>query len=717
MGRLSAAAVAVLIGLILLLAFLPDSPDVTIKPDQSAQSEERVWNLRFGHNMPQDSAMHEAAALYAKTVEEKSKGRVRITVFPNQKLGNDHQMLEMARRGDLDIVLTPTAKISAAMPSMQYVDLPFFFPQREDLYAMLDGEPGQLLLNGLKQIDLIGVTFWENGFKHFTANTPLLRADDFKGKKFRIMKSRLIQAQFDALGAKTYLIDFHETRKALSDGVVEGQENPLIAIKSMGIHEVQKHLTLSSHGYMGYVFSISAHTFKSLPPDLQDLLYRSARDLTAFEREQTRKREAKLLDRMRQSGMQIHTLSEKAHAELRDKTAHIIPRFEEVIGSHVLSTTQELLLNKYGPSPESKQQIVIGLNADLSMDTKIGGLAIKRGAELAIEEINANGGVLGKPLVLIAKDDRGIASKGAANVKLFAERSDVVAIIGGVRSGVSATAIAQVQSSGIPYLIPWAAAAELTNPANDFVFRVSANDRDAVAFMGNYLLQHYRSPAIIYENTIWGRGAMSRMKQVSASKGRSLSDAVAFNIGQQNFKPEIDRIVRSGADSILMIAASDEAAKIINTLSESKSPLPVVAHWGITANRFFYATEESRKRVDLQFFQTFSFLTSPTPKKDALGRRYLHRYGVSSLNTIKAPSGVAQSYDTVHLLARAVQKAGTTDRYAVRNALERLEPYEGVIRRYAPPFTPERHDGLSPENYQIARYHPDGFIVSNPKPR
>lgn len=676
--------------------------------------KEEIRHLRLGHNMPEDSAMHEAAVLYAKTVAEKSGGRLVIDIYPNQQLGDDHKMAEMASRGMLDIALIPTAKMSIPLPAMQYVDLPFYFPTPQDTYEMLDGEPGQMLLDKLRQIGLVGVTFWENGFKHFTANTPLYTPKDFQGKKFRIMKSRLIQSQFEVLGATTLPIDFHATRQALADGVVDGQENPLIAIKSMGIDQVQKYLTLSSHAYMGYVFCISEKTYRSLPSKFQHLLYDTARELTPYEREQTHKREAQLLREMEKNGMIVHTLDEKERAALKKAIYPVIPPYEGIIGADIISKTEELMNNKYGPSPDSGKQIVIGLNADLSTNSKVAGLAIKRGAMLAIEEINAKGGVLGKPLYLVAKDHRGIASKGADNVKMLAARKDVVAIIGGVQSGVETESIQEAQRASIPYLIPWAAAAELTasSGSSDVIFRISANDRDAVAFLGDYILRHYRSPAIVYENSVWGRGAYKRMQELCVARNRPLRASVTYNIGQQNFDNAADEIKRSHADVLLLIANSNEASAIVNTLDRYKLSLPIVSHWGITSNRFFEETKEALQRTNLVFLQTFSFQNVHTVEGKRLEKCYMHHFAIPSPEAIQAPAGVAQSHDLVHLLAQAIKQAGSTDRQAVRNALEHLSPYEGAVRFYDPPFTPTRHDGLMREDYHLARFRPDGTIMT-----
>lgn len=114
----------------------------------------------------------------------------------------------------LDIVLTPTAKMSAVVPSMQYADLPFLFPTRDDAYALLDGNVGEMLLNDLKNIDLLGITFWEGGFKNLTANKPLTTIEDFKDLKMRVMQSRVIMEQFHALKAKPIIIDFQEVKQA-----------------------------------------------------------------------------------------------------------------------------------------------------------------------------------------------------------------------------------------------------------------------------------------------------------------------------------------------------------------------------------------------------------------------------------------------------------------------------------------------------------------------
>lgn len=709
--------VLIVIGALLLLALglaiwlvQRPVPNALPRPDEAAQA---VRVLRFGHNIP-DGALFEAAARFAEEVNRNSQGKLRIDVYPAQQLGTDDQMLEMARQGSLDMLLIPTAKVSVSVPAMQYADLPFYFPAREDLYAMLDGEPGQMLLDKLRSIDLIGVTFWENGFKHFTSNRPLRRPEDFAGMNVRIMKSRMLMEQFRAFGAHSIPIDFHATRQALADGVVDAQENPLIAIVSMGIHEVQPHLTLSSHGYLGYVFMISAKVFETLSPEQQTLLIKTARSLTPWEREETHRREAQLLATIQAAGVSIHTLSEDERRLFAAATADIPARFEDVIGPDLLSRTEELLDQKYGV-PGSR--IIIGMDADLSMDSRLASLAIKRGAQLAIDEINAAGGVLGKPLKLIARNHKGQASLGISNIHEFAANPDVVAVMAGLHSNVIVAEQDSLHRLGLPMLVPWSASASVTQhpyqPSQ--IFRVSANDALVAPFLVEHVRKRFHKPALLVENSEWGRNIQQGLKQAFQQQGLDVVYEEAFNRGNQDFRISLANLASKGADVLVMIANPFEGQQIVRTMAEQPHPLAIVAHWGITASDFWENNRDALAKLDLSFFQTFSFIDNPRPLAQALGKRYLQRYGVDDVRQILGPQGVAQAHDLIYLLAAAIRQAGSTDRQAIRAALEKLPPVEGALKRYAPAFEPGRHDALNSSDYRMARFAENGTIVPLPR--
>jgi C4-dicarboxylate-binding protein DctP len=700
--------------IMLLLAYLlvwqAASPPI---PETAADNRAEVAeiNLRFGHNTPVNSALHLAAERFAEKVSRDSNGRVRVRVFPAQQLGNDHQMVEMARAGELDILLTPTAKMSVPVPAMQYADLPFYFPTREDLYTMLDGEPGRMLLHKLRAIGLVGVTFWENGFKHFTANRPLHRPQDFAGLNIRTMKSRLIMDQFRVFGANPIPIDFHATRQALADAVVDGQENPLIAITSMGFHEVQSDLTLSNHAYLGYVLSISAQVFHDLPQDLRAILITSGREITPWERAETHRREQKLLEQIRAAGVRVHILDESQREAFSRLTAHIPERYETVIGPDILSKTEEILREKYPAEPG--QHLIIGLDADLSMDTWVSGLAIKRGARLAIDEINANGGVLGKSLELLVLDHGGQPSRGLSNIERLARNPSVVATLGGQHSSVLVAELPLLHDQQLPLLAAFSSAPGVVEHryTPNFVFRASANNRLLAPFLAERLLQRYQRPAILAENSVWGESARQRLSAALAKHGVRFAAIESFNRGEQSLDVRLQRIERTGADVLVVIAKPLEAGILVRDLAQRAKPLPVISHWGIISDDFWQAHHDVLRKLDLEFFQTFLFTDKANPRARDLAQRYMQRYGVATPALIPAPSAVAQAYDLVHLLARAIGQAGSSERTAVRAALERLEPFQGVIREYAPAFTAERHEALDASDYHLARFAADGAIV------
>jgi len=292
--------------------------------------------MKFGHDMPEDSAQHVAALKFRDLVAERTKGRVEVRVFPAQQLGTDPEMVQQAQLGTLEIVLPPTAKLSGFAPELQLADLPFLFPSKEICYQVLDGPVGEKLLKKLERIGLEGVAFWESGFKQMTANKPLRRPEDFAGMKVRVMESPILIAQYRQVKANPIPIDFAETYNALQQGVVDAQENPLVSIVNMKFYEVQKYTMLSYHGFLGYAFLFSKKVYERLPADIQKVLRDTARELAPFERAETARREAGYIERIRRGGSQIveFTAAERAAFEMAFRPVH--QQFAKVVGEDLL---------------------------------------------------------------------------------------------------------------------------------------------------------------------------------------------------------------------------------------------------------------------------------------------------------------------------------------------------------------------------------------------
>lgn len=672
-------------------------------------NKEDITILKMAHNLPVNSALHEASVLFAQKVKEKTDNKVQIDIYPKQQLGNDYQMIELTRNGNIDILLTPTAKMSVPVPSMQYADLPFLFPTREDAYELLDGKVGQMILNELNDINLLGIAFWENGFKHFTANEPLLTPRDFKDKKIRVMKSRIIMEQFNALGAKPVAIDFHSTKQALADKVVEGQENPLVAIVNMEFYKEQSDLMISEHAYLPYLFSISKKSLSKLSGNIQDILIESAVEITAWERKETQRREKVFLETIKKSGVKIHTLSKEEKTKFREVTKHISKQYEDVIGSHIISKTEEILFNKY----KTDEVIAIGVDADLSMVSKGAGLAIKRGVELAVDEINAKGGLLGKKVVVIAKDHRTVSTQGIKNIKEFSKNSHIKAIIGGKHSSIIDSQMKYIQEAKKPYISPWASAAKIVDNGyqDNYIFRVSANNSYAVKLLLSETLKENKNPLVIVENSIWGRGALDLLKRIDLKRDIDQFNSIVLNRGENDFSNVIKTIKNKGIDSVIMVLNTAESTNVVNAIAINKIKIPIVSHWGMIGNEFYTKNKKYLKDLDLKFIQTFSFENKLNKNADKLRTLYMKKYAKNTIKNIVAPTGLAQAYDAMNLLSIAIQNANSFDGSKIKEQLENISIYNGVIKIYKKPFSSTNHEALDEKDFFFARYNHEGTIV------
>ena len=297
------------------------------------------WNMKFGHDMPEDSAQHVAALKYADLVKERTKGQVEVKVFPAQQLGTDPEMVQQAQMGTLEIVLPPTAKIGGFAAQLQLADLPFLFPSKEICYQVLDGPVGDKILALLDAKGLKGVSFWESGFKQVTANKAIRKPEDFAGMKVRVMESPLLIAQYKQVKANPVPIDFAETYNALQQGVVDAQENPLVSIVNMKFYEVQKYTMLSNHGFLGYAFLFSKKVYDGLPADIQKVMRDTARELASFERQDTARREAGYIARIKKGGSQVVTLSPQELQAFATALRPVHQQFAKTIGEELLKET------------------------------------------------------------------------------------------------------------------------------------------------------------------------------------------------------------------------------------------------------------------------------------------------------------------------------------------------------------------------------------------
>lgn len=297
--------------------------------------------LKFHHDLPEDSAQHVAAEQFAKIVNERTDGVITVQIFPNNTLADDVQAVQQMQFGAIEGGIIPTAKLANFAPAMQAVDLPFLFPSAEIAHKVLDGEVGDQLLATLDQIGLVGAGFWESGFKQFTCNAPVESAKDFQGRSVRVMESPLIIEQFRALGANPVPIAFSETYTALQQGVVDCQENPLVSIVQMKFHEVQDHVILSDHAYLGYAVVFSKSWLEGLPEEHQKVITDTIAEVTEFQREETARREDGYIATIEESRAALTRLDDAGRTSFEEAVAPVHERFSDEIGAELLEATYQ----------------------------------------------------------------------------------------------------------------------------------------------------------------------------------------------------------------------------------------------------------------------------------------------------------------------------------------------------------------------------------------
>jgi C4-dicarboxylate-binding protein DctP len=214
--------------------------------------------IKFSHVVAPDTPKGRAAEHFKRIAEARTQGRVIVEVYPNGQLHQDRDEMEALQSGAVQMLAPSLAKFGTlGVRSFELFDLPYLFPNKQSLYRVMDGKFGRLMFTQLESKGLLGLAYWDNGFKQMSANKPLITLADFEGLKMRIQSSKVLEAQMKALGAHPQVIAFSDVYSALQRGNVDGTENPLSNLYTQKMHEVQRHLTLSDHGYLGYAVIVN----------------------------------------------------------------------------------------------------------------------------------------------------------------------------------------------------------------------------------------------------------------------------------------------------------------------------------------------------------------------------------------------------------------------------------------------------------------------------
>lgn len=294
------------------------------------------FTMRFGHILSVNTPAHRAAERMAETVAECSGDRIEIEIHPAGALGTDTEIVEQIQLNSVQIGFPPTAVLGTIEPRMQVFDLPFIFPTPEDAYSVLDGEIGRELLVSLEQRGLKGLAYWESGFKQITSNDrPILQPSDLEGMSVRTMDSPLLINQYETWGANPVPISFAETYSSLQQGVVDAQENPLVSIDQMRFYEVQDHLTMTNHAYLGYALVMNKEAWDGLPADLQQCMIKGAEEARDWQREESRRFNETLVEKLTPE-IEIHELTDAGRQAFIEASTSVHDAYEGPVTRELL---------------------------------------------------------------------------------------------------------------------------------------------------------------------------------------------------------------------------------------------------------------------------------------------------------------------------------------------------------------------------------------------
>ncbi len=296
--------------------------------------------IKFSHVVATDTPKGKASEFFAKRAAELTKGRVKVEVYANSALYKDKEELEALQIGAVQMLAPSLAKFGPlGVKEFEAFDFPFIFDDTADLHKITQGAVGAGLMAKLEPRGIKGLAFWDNGFKSFSANTPIKSAADMKGKKFRIQSSKVLEEEIRSVGGIPQVMAFSEVYQALQTGVVDGTENPISNFYTQKMHEVQKHLSITNHGYLGYAVIANKKFWDGLPTDIHAQLEQAMKDATVYANKIAQEENDAALEGVKKSGKTtVYVLTKDERLALKKAMAPVHSKMAERVGKETLQT-------------------------------------------------------------------------------------------------------------------------------------------------------------------------------------------------------------------------------------------------------------------------------------------------------------------------------------------------------------------------------------------
>lgn len=294
--------------------------------------------IKFSHVVAVDTPKGKAAEMFAKKAGELTKGRVKVEVYANSTLYKDKEEMEALQLGAVQMLAPSLAKFGPlGVKEFEVFDLPFIFSDYDALRKVTNGAVGKQLLAKLEPKGIRGLGYWDNGFKSFSLNSPIKSPADLKGKKLRIQSSKVLEEEIRALGGLPQVMAFSEVYQALQTGVVDGTENPISNLYTQKMHEVQKHLTLTEHGYLGYAVIVNKKFWDGLPADVRGQLEDAMEQATRYANQIAKVENDSALDAVKKSGKTtVYVPTKEERLAFKKALVPVHQKMESRVGKDVI---------------------------------------------------------------------------------------------------------------------------------------------------------------------------------------------------------------------------------------------------------------------------------------------------------------------------------------------------------------------------------------------
>jgi len=294
--------------------------------------------IKFSHVDAPDTPKDQAAERFKQLAEQGTNGRVRVEIYPDSQLYNDREEIEALQSGAVQM-LAPSLSAFGAMGvhAFDLFDLPYIFPSDEVLHRVTDGNIGKSLFRKLSAKGLTGLAYWDNGFKQMSSNKAMHKVSDLKGLKIRIKSSKVLESQIKALGANPQEMHVNEVYTALQQGLLDGAEYPVSIFHKQKLFEVQKNLTISNHGYVGYAVIVNKKFWDDLPGDIRETLALAMKETTNFERDLAQKEnDDALANVIANTATEVYVLSDRERTSWQRALLPVYQEFDSVIGNYLI---------------------------------------------------------------------------------------------------------------------------------------------------------------------------------------------------------------------------------------------------------------------------------------------------------------------------------------------------------------------------------------------